>query len=281
MIGSCFASTLRVLARQGAGLPLFFSGLTVLLCGCDALNPAFVSLFPSSNAANRESIPNAPGHVVVAFSNQTEIDESLLDYLQTVTGLSASELQAMVPRIRMRVRITYIDGTFEVVEFQSGSTNLVDPAFAAVSAPDLDEPDFTNYVATCDVASVQQEPGTNVEVFIPVQMTGFELVETTTQGGQTVTEFQPRTTIDPQFRALGVDEVDEDGDLVLQRNIGVRNTLSPVPNLICGSVVVITLEGTLAVPFQIPTTNDPSFDQDDEVAVAQIGGRYKFVVILQ
>jgi hypothetical protein len=45
-------------------------------------------------------------------------------------------------------------------------------------------------------------------------------------------------------------------------------------------VVVITLEGTLAVPFEI-TPDEPSFDQDDEVTVAQIGGRYKFVVILQ
>lgn len=280
LIGSCLASTFRVLARQGVGLPLVFCGLTVLLCGCDALNPAFVSLFPSSNAASRESIPNAPGHVVVAFSNQTELDESLMNYLGPLMGLSDSEMQALVPRIRMRVRITYIDGSFEVVEFQSGSTNLVDPAFAAVSAPDLDEPAFTNFVATCDVASVQQEPGTNVEVFIPVQMTAFELVESTAPGGETVTEFQPRSTIDPQFRALGIDEVDEDGDLILQRNIGVRNTLSPVPNLICGSVVVITLEGTLAVPFQI-NPDEPSFDQDDEVTVAQIGGRYKFIVILQ
>ena len=280
MIGSCLASTLRVLAWQGAGLPLVFSGLSVLLCGCDALNPAFVNVFDPSGTSGRVSLPNTPGHVVVAFSNQTDIDESLLDYLLPKMTLTEAEVQALVPRIRMRVRITYIDQSFEVVEFQSGSTNLVDPEFAALSAPDLDETDFTNFVAVCDVDSVQQEPGTNIEVFIPVEMIGYQLVETTGQGGQTVTEFQPRSNIVPQFRALGVDEVDENGDLVLQRNIGVRYTLSPVPNVICGSVVVITVQGTLAVPFQI-TPDAPSFDQDDEATVAQIGGRYKIMVILQ
>jgi len=278
MIGSGLASTLRVLARQVAGLTLVFSGLTVLLGGCDALNPAFVSVFTGTSGG--ESLPNAPGHVVVAFSNQTEVDESLLDYLQPLMGLSNSAMQALVPRIRMRVRITYIDQSFEVVEFQSGSRILVDPEFAAVSAPDLLETNFDNFVATCDVASVQQEPGTNIEVFIPVQMTGYELVESTGTGGEVVTEFEPRSTIDPQFRALGVDEVDEDGDLILERNIGVRYTLSPVFNVICGSVIVITLHGTLAVPFDI-TPDAPSFDQDDEAAVAQIGGRYRFIVILQ
>jgi len=34
------------------------------------------------------------------------------------------------------------------------------------------------------------------------------------------------------------------------------------------------------VPFQI-TPDAPSFDQDDEATVAQIGGRYKIMVILQ
>ena len=280
MIGSCLASTVCGLARRGAGLPLAFSGLIVLLCGCDALNPAFVSVFDTTGTSGRESLPSTPGHVVVAFSNQTDVDEQLLDYLLPKLNLSDAEAQALVPRIRMRVRITYSDQSFEVVEFQSGSTTMVDPEFAAVSAPDLDETDFTNFVAVCDVASVQQEPGTNIEVFIPVELTGFELVETTGTGGEVVTEFEPRSTIIPQFRALGVDEVDEDGDTVLQRNIGVRYVLSPVPNVICGSVVVITVQGTLAVPFDI-TPDEPSFDQDDEVTVAQIGGRYKIIVILQ
>jgi len=261
-------------------VPLIFSGLTLLLCGCDWLNPAFVSVFDTPGRQGRVSLPNAPGHVVVAFSNQTEIDESLLNYLLPKLDLTAAEVLKLKPRIRMRVRITYIDQSFEVVEFQSGSTNLVDPAFAAVSAPDLNESDFTNFVATCDVASVQQEPGTNIEVFIPVEMIGYQLVETTAPGGQTVTDFQPRSNIAPRFRALGIDEVNEDGDLILQRNIGVRYTLSPVPNVICGSVVVITVQGTLAVPFQI-TPDAPSFDQDDLATVAQIGGRYKIIVILQ
>jgi len=255
-------------------------GLSALLCGCDWLNPAFVSVFDSSGREGRESLPNTPGHVVVAFSNQTDIDESLLDYLLPKMDLTDAEVQALKPRIRMRVRITYIDQSFEVVEFQSGSRILVEPEFAAVSAPDLLEINFNNFVATCDVASVQQEPGTNIEVFIPVEMTGYELVESTGVGGEVVTGFEPRSTIIPQFRALGVDEVDEDGDTVLQRNIGVRYVLSPVPNVICGSVIVITLHGTLAVPFDI-TPDAPSFDQDDVRTVAQIGGRYRFIVILQ
>jgi len=115
-----------------------------------------------------------------------------------------------------------------------------------------------------------------------VAMVAYELVETTGVGGDVVNEFEPRSTVIPQFRGLGIDEVDEDDNIVLQRNIGVRDVPSPTPNVICGSVVVITVQGTLTVPFLDAVSPDaPSFDQDDEATVAQIGGRYQFIVTVQ
>lgn len=135
----------------------------------------------------------------------------------------------------------------------------------------------------CDVAAVQVEPGSNIEVFIPVELFQYQLIESTTTGGGTVfTQFEQRGTIAPQFRSLQVDDVDADGNIILQRNIGVRNVPSPTPNLICGSVVAITMQGTLTVPFlAVVSPNTPSFDQDDQSTVARIGGRYQFVVTVQ
>lgn len=283
IVSFCSASTRHVLSRRRTVLPLVFSGLPVVLCGCAAFNPAFVALFDSSGASGFTTLPNAPGHVVVAVSNQTEIDERLLGYLlPKMQDLSEAEVQALRPRIRMRIRITYVDTTTEVVEFQSGSVNLIDPAFGAVSSPDLNETDVTNFVAVCDVASLELEPGSDIEVFVPVEMLVFQLVETTAVGGDSVNEFEQRSTVTPQFRSLGIDEVDDNNNLILQRNIGRRDQLSPVPNIICGSVVVITVQGTLAVPFLEEVSPDaPSFDQEDEATVARIGGRYKFIVTVQ
>jgi len=279
---SRLTSTLGAFVRRWIGLPAVIASTTVFLCGCDALNPAFVNLFPDSNAASTITLPNAPGHVVVALSNQTRLDEHLLEYYLTLPGvnLSEAEVGALIPRVRLQVRITFVDGTFQVIEFIDGSTTLVEPAFSGEADPDLNQNDLNNAVAVCDVALVEVEPGSDIEVFIPVQMIGYELVESTTPGGGPVNEFEPRSSIIPQFWELQVDDVDEDGNTTLQRNIGVRNVPSPVPNVICGSVVIITMTGTLSVPFEI-MPNQPSFDQDDEATVAQIGGRYQFNVSVQ
>lgn len=276
-MSSYWTSNFHFLTRRGTGRALAVSVLAVFFCGCNAFNPSFVALFQSPNSVSNETLPNAPGHVVVAVNNQTEIDERLLRYL-TSLGVDA---KTMRPRIRLRVRITYVDQSFIVWEFVSGSGDLIDPAFIAQADPDLNQTELNNTVAVCNVARVELEPGTNVEVFLPVKIIQYQLVQTNNQGGQTVTTFQQRGFITPKFWPLQIDTVNDTG-ITLQRNIGVRDVLSPVPNVICGSIVVITVKGALAVPFLDPVSADvPSVDQDDLATVSRIAGRYEFVVTVQ
>jgi len=253
------------------------------ICGCSALNPSFLALF-NTDAAAFQTIPNAPGHVVVGIINNAEVDESIISYLETKMELSDAEKQALRPRIRARLRITFVDGTFQTVEFITGSKNFVDPDFAAQAVPDLNQNDLFNIVAFCDVASVQLEPGTNIEVFIPVEITTFEQEEVTNTGGTTIEiEYQPRDRIPPQFTALQADDVDEDGNVILQRNVGIRDIPGPTTNIICGSVVAITINGVLSVPFLDVEEAEgaPSYDIEDEPTVAGVGGRYEFIVSIQ
>ena len=93
--------------------------------------------------------------------------------------------------------------------------------------------------------------------------------------------FEPRTRTAPQFQALQVDDVDEDGDTILRRNVDIRDTVTSISSLQCGSVVGIIVSGTLTVPFLDGVSDDPSYDQDDEPTVAGIGGRYAFRVSVQ
>ncbi len=255
-------STFRFLRRRGIGWWLAISCPAVFICGCNT----------------GTTISNAPGHVVVAFNNQTDIDEKLLNYLASV-GLDAS---SMLPRVRVDVRITFTDQSFTIVEFVTGSENLVEPDYAAQASTDLDQPPLNNFVGNCDVARVELDPGASAEIYIPAEIIQYQLVETTSQGGQTVTDFEQRGVINPAFRPLQVDETDDRGHVTLRRNIGVRDVLSPVPDVICGSNVVITVNGTLTVPFLDPVSQDvPSVDQDDEETNAQIGGRFEFNVSVQ
>ncbi len=265
---------------RALGLALCGAGLCV--GGCTAFNPSFLALFEPSGGGSFQSLPPPPGHVVVGLINQTEIDERLLTYLKGIMQISDEEASNLRPRIRLRMRITYIDGTFLTVEFIDGSPDLIDPAFDAQAFPDLNQNDLNNAVALCDVARVELEPNTSIEVFMPVELDQYQLVETTGVGGDIVTSFELRGTITPQFWPLEIDTTDEDGNVILQQNIGVRDTLSPTPSVICGSVIAITVNGTLAVPFLDEVSpNKPSFDQDDEATEAQIGGRYEFIVTVQ
>lgn len=251
------------------GTPLTWVGcgvLAVFVCGCTSL-----------------TLPNAPGHVVITLVNRATVDEQLLNFLRPrLPDLNETEIEALRPRIRMNVRITYTDGSSLVERFVSGSSDLIDPAAGAESFTDLNQSDFTTFVAVCDVASVEVDPGTDIEVFIPVALQQFQLVETTGPGGEVNPTFQPRDRIAPQFRPLRIDDLDEDGDVILRRNIDVLDAPGPVPEVICGSVVAIVVDGVLAVPFlpQSPN-NEPSFDVDDEGTEARIGGRYEFIVQVQ
>ncbi len=262
--------------RTVLGLAATLSTLGAL--GCTAFNPAFVNLLGGDIATSLATIPNPPGHVVVAFVNNAEIAEALVGQVEDgLMDFTADELANLHPRVRLRVRITFVDGTFQTVEMISGSRNFVDATFDAEAIPDLNQNDLTNIVVQCDVAQVGLEPGSNIEVFIPVQQQGFQLVETQNDGGSVTTDFQPREAFAPQFWPLATDDVDDDGNIILRRNIDARDQLTATTNVVCGSVVAINMNGVLSVPFQI-TNDQPSFDQDDAQTVASIGGRYEFRV---
>lgn len=262
-------------ALQGAAA---LGAIAMGLAGCNAFNPAFLGIVAPNLAATNASIPNAPGYVVVALQNNVRIDGQLLQWLNDKIALPPSQLDNIRARIRMRLRITHADGTFQTVEMISGSGDFVDPDFDAQAVPDLERNTLTNVVVRCDVSSIQLEPNTNIEVFIPAPLEVWELTEVTVGNETNVVPVQ-RGTIAPQFRALQVDDVDQDGNVILQRNIDPRDVLSPTTNVVCGSVIPVVVNGVLSVPFfQQAGTNNPSYDQDDVNTVARIGGRYQFRV---
>lgn len=267
-----------------ARLSAAFLGCAIALAaaGCSAFNPAFLNLIAPSGGDAFITLPSPPGFVVLALVNNAQVDESLVSFLDQRLNLTGPQLDELRPRVRMRLRITYSDGTFQAVEMIDGSGNFVDPSFNAQSLPDLNQNDLTNVVARCDVASISLEPGTNIEVFVPVPLIGFQLIEVTV-GNVVSSVFQPRTQILPQFRALQVDDVDADGNTILRRNIDVRDVLSPTTNVVCGSVVAVVVDGVLSVPFLrgVADNDAPSFDQDDAATVASIGGRFEFRVSVQ
>jgi len=217
----------------------------------------------------------------VGMQNNVTIDGQLLDFLLPELEIPPGDVASLRARIRMQLRITFTDGTFLTVELISGSSEFVDPAFDATATADLTRNTLTNVAVRCDVATVELEPGTSVEAFIPVPIEVYELVEVDA-GDEVDIVPQLRSTLPPQFRTLLVDEVDAEGNVTLQRNIDIRDVLSPTTNVVCGSIVPVIVEGTLTVPFfaEAPTGN-PSYDQDDEVTEAGIGGRYQFRVSAQ
>ncbi|MGB0715038.1 MAG: hypothetical protein ACPGXK_04115, partial [Phycisphaerae bacterium] len=176
---------------------------------------------------------------------------------------------------------TFVNGETLPVEFISGSSQLIDPTFDANAFPDLNQNDLTNVVMICDVQRVELLPDSLPEVFIPVELEEYDQRVVNTNQTQTI-ELILDGLIPPQFRALNVDTIDGDGNVVLRQNIGVRDVPAPVENLLCGSVVTYTVTGELQVPFlPIADTVNPSFDQDDPAQVAAIGGRYEFIVTAQ
>lgn len=270
--------------RSSWGRVAAVCGIGLGLLGCGSLNPAFVSLIDPTGTAGLSTLPNAPGHVVITVVNNAEVDERLLSYLESTEGgnlqLTEAEKRALRPRLRMRVRVTFTDQTTTDIEFVGGSRNLIDQNFSAQAFPDLNQNDLDNAVVVCDVASVALEPGSDIEAFVPVELTGFDLIETTNQTGTVIgVTFEPRERRPPAFLPLDVDDVDADGNVSLQRNIGVRDVPSPVDNPRCGSVIAIVVNGVLSVPFFDGAA--PSFDRDDEATEAQIGGRYEFRVSVQ
>ena len=262
-----------------------------VLTGCGAFNPAFLSTFVPGGGAQFATLDNAPGHVVIVFVNNAEVDERLLAFLESPEGgnlsLTEAEKRELRPRIRLRVQVTFTDdddndGQLDTLELEliDGSSKLVDQNFDAQATPDLNQNDLNNVVVVCDVAGVRVDVA-SIEVFVPVELIAFQLVETTTGGGGLTTDFQPRTRTPPRFIPLSGDVVDDDNTVLIQGNIGLRDAPSPVVSPLCGSVIGITLNGVLSVPFLPAGDGVPSFDQDDATTIAQIGGRFEFRVSVQ
>lgn len=282
MLDTSYRSAWRVRWISGlAGL------LGIAACGCGAFNPAFISVVAPGAAASTATIDNAPGHVVMQFINNAQVDETLLNYLRTEGGLSISdaEVRNLRPRVRLLMQVTYTNGQVLRFEIVDGSQTLIDNRFQATAEADLNQNDLDNAVARCDVARVEIAPGSSIEVFIPVELLQFDQQETVV-GNNVVIEYILRDRIPPMFRVLQPDQTDEDGNVVVQANVGIRDFPAPVINPICGTVVAVIMNGTLRVPFLqgvpdlsgVGQLNDPSFDSGDASSVAAIGGRYEFLV---
>ena len=262
--------------------PLAVGLLTAFLGGCSAFNPAFVDLIAPGEANTFVTLDPAPGHVVIAFVNNAVMGEQLIGYLDGPGGMNFTdeERRNLRPRIRARVRVTFVDGAQAAFEFIEGTRDVIDQRQTAFSVPDLSANDHNNAVVLCNVAVVEFLQG-SVEVFMPVELDVYELVDVNAGIGQINSEFRLREQIPPVFRPLQVDDIDADGNTILVRNVGVREVPGPVVSPICGTVVTITLTGTLTAPFLTGPGvegNDPSYDRDDDPTEAAIGGQYEFVV---
>lgn len=262
-----------------------FSMMSGSLTGCGLLSPAFVNIIDPGGETALTTIDNAPGHVIVTLVNNAVVDERLLSFLESAGGgsltLTNAQRQNLHPRLRIRVRITFTDGSFQTIEFISGSSILVDQNFNSESLPDLNQNDFTIAVVRCDVARVDLEPNTNIEVFVPSPLNVYQLMQTTTANGAIDNSFLLTGTVPPRFRVMQIDETDPDGNVTIRRNIGVRDVPSPTVNPLCGSVVAIVVDGVLSVPFLDGVDDSPSFDQNDINTSSTVGGRYEFLVSVQ
>lgn len=264
--------------RRTVGVSFAACSLTLaLVAGCGALSPGFESLLTGGVS---QSLDNAPGHVVVQVVNNATVDERLLDFLDASLNLTDAEKRALRPRFRTRMNITFVDGSQQTIEFITGTANFIDPEFAATADTDLGSNDLSNAVVLCDVLSVSIDI-TDVEVFLPVEVVGFERVEVVNNDGGTVVDFQEDQRIPPSFRVLQTDDVDADLNVEVQRNIGIRDLPAPANNLLCGSVVAFVIDGSLSVPFLDGVSDAPSFDVDDENTVGSVGGRYRLRLAVQ
>lgn len=271
-----FLSPSRILG-QTLGIACLFFG------GCDAFSPAFLSLVSPEGASGFSSLENAPGHVVIAFINNAQMDERLVEYLLGPGGVSLNEAErrSLRPRIRFRVQVTFDDGTTMPIEFVDGSA-VIDRRFDADVFPDLDQNTLNNVTVICDVAAVEILPGSQIEVFMPVELLQYERIDIQDARGVVVdTEFRIDQRIPPTFRRLEIDTLDADGNVIVNRNIDVRDVPAPVTQPFCGSVIAIILEGELDVPFLTGVDDNPSFDRDDVATVNTIGGFHKFTVTVR
>ena len=263
-------SGIRDMRPAIARVLLISACVTIPFLGCDSLNPAFVTLLDAETANALASIDNGTGPIIITFINNAQIEEQTLAYmLANLDGLSSIASDSIKPAVRMRLLVTYQDGTEASFQYAVGTAELVE-------VTDFAESVVSNVVFPCDVVQVELDPDRPIEVYIPVEIAVYELVEATGVGGAVTTEFEIRERIAPGFQALEVDDVDEDNYVTLQRNFAPGDTPAPVSPY-CGSVVAFVLEGEFSVPFLTGEDDSPSYDRDDESTVAGVGGRYRFV----
>jgi len=219
-----------------------FTGLVLALPCCDAFNPAFVDVLGPGVVSPRG--PDSSGHVVVAFRNDTIFDERVLQGLVDA-GLDRALLDVpdLRPRVRMLLQITFLNGESLQVEFNDGSSTIIHPAINAAEFPDLTRTQQNNLVVQCDVVRV--ELLSLPSIFVP-DFFEFTRID---PGDANTRPFRVRTRIDPpQFKVLQRDSVDQFGNTLEVRNIGVRDAPAPAIAPNCGSVVTITMSGTLTLP---------------------------------
>ncbi len=264
--------------------------LIAALPACDAFNPAFID-FVGSNFDAISVQPRGPdsaGHVVIAFRNDTVFDERMLAHLegrcleiQETTPAQVDQCQArfqgeaLRPRIRILLQITFVNGEQLFVEFSDGSSTVIDPIESAEDFPDLIRGQQDNIVVQCDVRRVELVGLPSV--FVPIF---FETTRVET-GDLNTAPFRIQVDrVPPQFVVLRVDDVDARGNTVVLRNFGVRDLPPPAIEPNCGSVVTITLSGTLRVPFEINETGleAPGALDTDAAAVAASPGRFRTIV---
>ncbi len=223
-------------------------GLCVALGGCDAFNPAFIDFVGTRDGIDvQPQGPPSPGHVVIAFRNDTVFDEALLQSLINA-GLDTAltEVEDLRPRVRIQLLITFVNGEQLQIEFNDGSSTIVHPTVDVLNFPDLTRPEQDNIVVQCDVARV--ELLTLPAVFAPVF---FETIRID-PGDENTAPFRVEVnTADPQFVVLRQDDTDQFGNTQLLRNIDIRDRPAPAIGPNCGSVVTITLSGTLRSSFEI------------------------------
>ena len=262
----------RRVHRSAAGRLLAACALICggLSCG-DALNPAFLSVVGGVPGG-----PSSRGHVAVAFRNDTFFDERIQQQLLDA-GLEPALLEgfALRPRVRMNLLITFGNGEQLAVEFNDGSATVVDPAVDVTTIPELTRTEQDNLIVQCDVLRVELVGLPSV--FVPV------FFETTRidPGDENTPPFRVRVNVTPpQFVLLRPDDVDQQGNTTLQRNIGIRDLPAPAVQPNCGSVVTIILSGTLTAPFEENAFGAlvPGFLTTDITAFAQFPGRFQVTV---
>jgi hypothetical protein len=243
-----------------------------------ALNPAVVDLL-GEGIAGAPIGPPSSGHVVVAFRNDTVFDEQLLRFMVN-EGLDPALLDGpdVRPRVAVRVRITFRNDETLDVEFIDGSSTIIDSTVDVANFPDLTRGEQDNLVVQCDVARVEMLA--LPRVFVPV---AFEDLAIDPGDANAAPFTRLVNRVAPQFELLQIDDVDNDGNTILQQNLDIRDVPGPAIAPNCGSVVTITLSGILRLPFAVNATNAlvPAVFDTEVNQRATIPGRYRITVAIR